>query len=161
MHPFQPKPRGWNNPCLQKHRSVRGKSNAETRLFDAIDDAIYEHRLKGGPREAILRLWDSIIELRDLEAHLQNMRAPAPAGSPQEQLDAVFREFSQAMAYFLGRADKKDAEALALHAARVLADSPTTLEGLWTSIDDIVGGIKQICGVNVGVLEDAMQRYAN
>jgi hypothetical protein len=152
---FQPRPRGWNNPCLQKHRSVRGKSTAETRVFDAIDDAVYDNKLVGAHRKAIVRLLDSIIELRDLESHLLFMR---PAYQ-ESTLDAVFQEFSQAMAYYLKRADTKDAEALALHAARILAESPTSLDGLWETIDFIIGGIGQLCHVNVGVLEDAMRRF--
>ncbi len=124
-------------------------------MFDAVDDAVYENKLVGAHREAILRLLDSIIELRDLEAHLLFMR---PA-FPESSLDTVFQEFSQAMAYYLKRADKKDAEALALHAARILAESPTTLDGLWKTMDYIICGIGQLCHVNVGVLSDALKRY--
>jgi len=90
-----------------------------------------------------------------LESHLLFMR---PAHQ-ESTLDAAFQEFSQAMAYYLKRADTKDAEALALHAARILAESPTSLDGLWETIDFIIGGIGQLCHVNVGVLEDAMRRF--
>jgi hypothetical protein len=150
-----PRPRGKGNPCF-KHKSVRQLENNETRLFDAIGDydGVFIKLASDEEKHRMYKHLNTLNELFDFQAYLQEINF-----SNEFKLETLQEEFSRAVAWYLGRIDVKNAEAISLHIAMILAEAPLTKEGFEKCAIDLAFELGDIRFHIVEAMTSRLKKY--
>jgi hypothetical protein len=151
-------PRKWGtqqHPCV-KVKSVRSVENDETRAFDIITDfdgSFYKHASEAEKKDMYKHL-KTLYELFDFQAFMKEMEFDSTF-----ILENLQEEFSRAVAWYLGRIDVKNAEAISLCVAAVLSDAPLSMEGLKKCANDLANELGDIRYQIVRALTKRLQQF--
>lgn len=142
---FIPPPRGLENPCL-KHHSVRCVFNQETDLFDKIAQLRTSGKDLSLPA-SVSALFESTIELRDLQLVTRDMLRCVPCDETKGGVDEALSIMGDALKFYLEKMHDSDSYVLAARTPVIFGHVSNRID-LIHSLQILINCIESMCDVN-------------